>query len=111
MSWSTMDAERITKLHTARGRIYQLPKIPTFLAGKATFQIIGETQPAPEDIAAIQSLHDLYNNEHQRLLTAYQGREQARKQQEAYLKANPPQPQNITLHYWRSEHRTSNVKH
>jgi hypothetical protein len=110
MSWSTMDAERITKLHTARGRIYQLPKIPTFLAGKATFQIIGETQPAPEDLAAIQSLHDLYNNEHQRLLTAYQGREQARLQHEAHLKANPPQPKDITLNYWRTEQPAAKTK-
>jgi hypothetical protein len=102
MSWSTMDAERTDKFLAVTGRIYQTPEIPTFPAGKATYQIIGD-QPTPETLTAIQSLHDLYNNEHQRLLTAYQGREQARKQQEAYEKANPPQPKNITLNYWRTE--------
>ena len=49
----------------------------------------------------IQSLHDLYNREFQRLLTAYQGREQARLAQVAELKAHPPQPKDITLNYWR----------
>jgi hypothetical protein len=38
----------------------------------------------------IQSLHDLYNNEYARLKTAYEGRERARIEREAYLKANPP---------------------
>jgi hypothetical protein len=113
MSWSTMDAERADKFLAVTGRIYQLPEILTFPEGKATFQFIGETQPAPETLTAIQSLHDLYNSEHQRLLTAYQGREQARKQQAAHLKANPSQPKDITLNYWRTEteHRTSNVQH
>jgi hypothetical protein len=114
MCWSTMDAERAARLRAITDRIYQTPEIPTFPAGKATYQIIGDP-PTPETLTAIQSLHDLYNNELPRLQTAYQGREQARLQKEAYEKANPPQPQNITLNYWRtekpSEHRTSNVKH
>jgi hypothetical protein len=114
MCWSTMDAERTARFQAITDRIYQTPAIPAFPEGKATYQIIGD-QPAPETLTAIQSLHDLYNNELPRLQTAYQGREQARKQQEAYEKANPPQPKDITLNYWRtekpSEHRTSNVKH
>jgi hypothetical protein len=115
MSWSTIDDARATKLQAITGRAHQPPEIPTFPEGKATFQFIGETQPAPETLTAIQSLHDIYNTELPRLQTAYQGREQAKRTHEAYLRANPPQPQNITLNYWRtekpSEHRTSNVKH
>ena len=42
----------------------------------------------------------MYNNERGRLHTAYQGRELARLAREAELKANPPQPQNITVRYW-----------
>ena len=115
MSWSTMDAERLTKLQTNRGRFYQTPEIPTFPAGKATYQIIGAA-PTAEELIAIQSLHDIYNSELPRLQAAYQGREQARQQKEAYEKAHPPQPKNITLNYWRtetepSERPTSNVKH
>jgi hypothetical protein len=32
-----------------------------------------------------------------------EGRECARIEREAYLKANPPQPKDITLNYWRVE--------
>ena len=112
MSWSTMDAERLTKLQANRSRIYQTPEIPTFPVGKATYQIIG-APPTTEELTAIQSLHDIYNSELPRLQTAYQGREQARQQKEAYDKARPPQPKNITLSYWRTETErpTSNVKH
>ena len=48
--------------------------MPTLPAGKATFTITSGNLSA-ESLASIQSLHDLYNNEHDRLLTMYQGRE------------------------------------
>lgn len=78
------------------------PALPTFPAGNATF-IIATPNPSPEALAAIQSLHDLYNNEHERLKTAFEGRERARLRQEADLKANPPQPKNLVLSHWRIE--------
>ena len=52
---------------------------------------------------AIQSLHDIYDSEYARLKTACEGRERARIQREADLKANPPQPENVTLNYWSAE--------
>jgi hypothetical protein len=57
----------------------------------------------PSVLVPIQSLHDLYNSEFQRLKTAYDGRESSRLQHEAVLKANPPQPENITLSYWTTD--------
>jgi len=54
-------------------------------------------------LVPIQSLHDLYDKEYARLRAAYEGREQARIAREALLKANPPQPKDITLNFWRSE--------
>lgn len=102
MSWSFRNLDNEARWVSVRGIRRIAPEIPIFPEGKATFQIIGE-QPAAEDLVAIRSLHDLYNSEHDRLLTAYQGREQARLQHEAYLKAHPPQPKDITLSYWRTE--------
>ena len=102
MSWSHMDADLVSKVYAAQNRVYQKPEIPAFPEGKATFQIIGAA-PAAEELIAIQSLHDIYNSELPHLQTAYQSREQARLQREAYLKANPPQPKDITLNYWRTE--------
>ena len=102
MSWGTVDIDRMTELLAANGRTYLAPEIPHFPEGKASYQIIGQSPPA-EHLAAIQALHDIEHNDHAKLLTAYQGREQARIEREAYLRANPPQPQNITLNYWRTE--------
>lgn len=99
---SVIDIDRLSTLFASKGKTYTAPQIPTLPEGKATFQIIGE-QPSPSDLTALQSLHDLYNNQHAELLAAHQGREQARLQQQAELKANPPQPKDITLRYWHTE--------
>ena len=101
MSWGTVDIDQMTELLAANGRTYLAPEIPNFPEGKATYQIIGQSPPA-EHLAAIQALHDIYRNQHAELLAAYEGREQARIAREAYFKANPPQPRNITLNYWRT---------
>jgi hypothetical protein len=88
MSWGNIDIDHLSELQAAKGRIHELPNIPDFTDDKATFQITGNP-PAAEDLIVIQSLHDLYQTEHARLLTAYQGREQARLIREAELKAHP----------------------
>ncbi len=106
---SQIDIDRMTALFASKGKTYTAPQIPTFPEGKATFQIIGDS-PSPSDLTALQSLHDLYNQLHAELLAAYQGREQASLQREAELKANPPQPKDITLRYWHSTRPAIQVK-
>ena len=106
MSWSNVDIDRMTDRFAAKGREYDAPDMPDFPEGMATFKIIGN-QPAAEDLVPIQALHDLYNSEFQRLKIAYEGRERARIEREAYLKAHPPQPKDITLNYWRTERPAS----
>ena len=92
MTWSTTD--------TTRSAATSTPNIPVFPDGPATFDIVGTPPADPSVLDPIQSLHDVYNSEYQRLKTAWEGRERARIQHEADLKANPPQPQNITIHVW-----------
>lgn len=103
MGWGNVDLDRMAELYAAKGREYDAPDLPDLPEGKATFVITGDTQPTAEELVVIQSLHDIYNSELERLKTAFEGREKARIQQEAYLKAHPPQPKNITLNYWRVE--------
>jgi hypothetical protein len=103
MSWGSVDIDRMIDLQAAHGHEYDAPEMPDFSEGEATWQIIGNPPADPADLVPIQSLHDLYNREHDRLLTAYQGRERARIAREADLLANPPKPKNITLNYWRTE--------
>jgi len=102
MGWGSVDIEQLSDLRAAAGIEYEAPEIPDFPAGDASFAIIGQT-PTAESLLQIQSLHDLYNANISGLTTAYQGREQARLAREAELKANPPQPEDITINYWRSE--------
>ena len=110
MGWGNVDIGRMADLYAAAGREYDAPDLPDFPAGKATFQIIGDTKPTADELIVIQSLHDLYNSELERLRTAYEGRERARIEREAYLKANPPQPKDITLNFWRTEKPATNGK-
>ena len=95
MAWSTTD--------NTRAAATSVPNIPVFPDGPASFAIVGTPPADPSVLAPIQSLHDLYNSEFQRLKTAYEGRERARLLYEADLKANPPKPKNIVLNYWRTE--------
>jgi len=103
LMWSIQDIDRIADLFASHGREYHGPNIPAFPEGPATFTIVGEQPDDPSALVPIQSLHDLYNSEYARLKTAWDGRERARIEREAYLKAHPPQPKNITLNYWRVE--------
>lgn len=107
MGWGNVDIDRMAEIYTAKGREYDAPDLPKFPEGRATFEIAGDRQPTVEEMAVIQSLHDLYNKELERLRTAYEGRERARVEREEYLKANPPQPKDITLNFWRVEKSAS----
>ena len=100
LMWGVSEIETRIALQNELGP--ESPPIPDFPAEKATFHITSGN-PSQKTLASIQALHDLYNNEHDRLQKAYQGRERARLQHEAELKANPPKPKDIVLNYWRTE--------
>lgn len=102
MGWGNVDIDRMSDIYAAKGIEYDAPDMPAFPAGKATFEFVGN-QPAADELGVIQSLHDVYNSNLAELKTAYEGREQARIERDAYLKAHPPQPKDITLNYWRIE--------
>ena len=102
MMWSNLDVGRLATRFAAQGRQYHGPNIPEFPDGPATFTFVG-APPAADILVSIQSLHDIYNREYERLKTAWEGRERARIQREADLKANPPQPKDIVLNYWRTD--------
>jgi hypothetical protein len=101
LMWSASEPASLVDLKTELGP--QNPQIPDFSDGKATFSITSDRQAPAATLLTIQSLHDIYNSDYKRLKTAYEGREQARLEREAELKANPPRPQNITLNFWRTE--------
>ncbi len=102
MMWGNVDIERTAARYASIGREFHPPVIPDLPVGPATFTFVGNQPPAGV-LVPIQSLHDIYNAEFARLRAAYDGRERARIQRDADLKANPPRPKDITFSYWRSE--------
>jgi hypothetical protein len=96
MAWSHHDLGRF-KERAAATQVE--PEIPVFPEGKASF-VVTSGQPSAATLASIQSLHDLYNTDYDKLKTAYDGRERFRLQHEAELKANPPKPKDIVLNHW-----------
>ncbi|MBC8127871.1 MAG: hypothetical protein H8M99_12090 [Gloeobacteraceae cyanobacterium ES-bin-144] len=100
LMWSVYDIDRTTSLFARHGRKYNPPAIPEFAPGKATYQIVSGN-PDAKSLADIQAVHDLYNNEFEKLSAAYASRERARREREEWDKAHPQKPKDITLNYWR----------
>jgi len=100
LAWGDIDTTRTT---TISGGMLHSPAIPDFPDGPASFSIVGTPPADPSVLVPIQSLHDLYNQEFWRLKTAYDGRELARLQHQADLKANPPQPKNLVVNFWTTD--------
>jgi hypothetical protein len=100
MLWSIYDTNRFAKRMTELGRPYKRPIIPDLPSDKAAY-LIHQGSPDDDLFTAIDSLHEILNHDAVELRRAYEGRVQATKEREAYLKANPPQPKDITLNYWR----------
>jgi hypothetical protein len=99
MMWTVFDGTDPSEFESKEGRSDPSQAMPELPAGKATFAITSGN-PSAQILATIQSFHDLYHNEHDKLKAAYDSREQVRIAREAQLKANPPKPKDITLNYW-----------
>ncbi|GAA5127499.1 hypothetical protein GCM10023212_32480 [Luteolibacter yonseiensis] len=109
MMWSVIDMDQMTDRFEEYGKVWQPPAIPVFAESPATFSYVS-ADPGPEASAALQSLHDIYNSEHDRLSVAKQGRDQASLEQAARLKADPPVPRDIVLSHWLTETPDTNGK-
>jgi hypothetical protein len=102
MLWSIFDTNRFAKRMIELGREYDLPEIPDLPSDKAAYVILRGA--ADDDLLTdINALHEILNHDSVELRRAYEGRVRAAKEREDYLKANPPQPRDITLNYWRTE--------
>jgi hypothetical protein len=62
-----------------------------------------------EAYEGITALHELYRSDYARLKQAYDLREQRRKEREAALRANPPVPEDVVLHFWKVDRDEENT--
>lgn len=102
------DGHHYTALLMA-GRIHSEPlppespyRIPANFPEQPGTFILTQGDPADDRaISGISALHEIYLNDYARLAAAYDLRERRRIEREAYLRANPPVPEDVVLHYWK----------
>lgn len=95
--------ERGCQLAAEHGVDFHIPEIPELPEGPPAY-IVTKGDPTDEDgLALMDGLHALYAKEENRLIQAYESREQARIELKACLKANPPKPKDLILNFWRGK--------
>ena len=67
--------------------------------GPAFVLVEGDAKSAAMD--TLEQIHDLYRKEGERMEEAYHAREKARADRKAYLLANPPTPNDVTIRFWK----------
>lgn len=77
-----------------------IPELPRSAAAKPSFTVVSGN-PAPEDLAAVEGLHELYKKHRKSFIAEYQRISLENARRAAALKANPPDPSpDITIRYW-----------
>lgn len=101
-----IDTRRWKELAEARGIEYkgpaipEIPKMPDLVDGGPAFVLVSGDPKSPA-MDALEQIHDLYRKEGARMEEAYYARIKARAERKAYLLANPPQPKDVTVQFWK----------
>ncbi len=103
---SRMDTEGWRKLLAEHGRTLELPESPELPADRPAFILTKGDAEDEEGMAMMEGLHQLYAIDQDRLAAACEAREKAHTEREAWLKANPPQPKDVTLRFWTGKGRS-----
>lgn len=74
------------------------PDIPAVGPG---FVVADGEGSAPAARVPRRALHELYRRKRETLRRAYHGREQAKRARAAELEADPPEPEDISIRFWR----------
>jgi hypothetical protein len=96
---SLLMAGRMSSAHLPANSPYRIPDdLP---AEPGTYRIVQGDLANTAAYTGITALHELYRSDYTRLQQSYDLREQRRREREAEIRANPPQPEDIVLHYWK----------
>ena len=95
----------IGDIDTAKsGRLgpHSIPDHPQLPATPATF-VLTKGDPADADATAcLRAIHAAYPAQAEELWAVHAARERLQREHEAWLKANPPQPQDTVIHCWKA---------
>jgi hypothetical protein len=84
-----------------------IAELPDFSTAGPAFQVVEGDEESPA-MDTLEQVHDLYRKEHERMEAAYHAREQARAERKAFLLANPPKPEDVTIRFWQKNPKTDN---
>jgi len=88
-------------ISTDKERKFEWPgKPPELGVDYPAFTLVKGDESKGDAVAMMIALHDLYENEQEKLVAAHEGRLRARAEREAWLRANPPQPQDTVIQFW-----------
>ena len=103
-------SEQHRRFAQRRGITYVPPVFPELPpTGTPAFVVTQGDSTDADAIAPITALHELYKVEGPHLMAAYQARKQARIEHEAWLRANPPQPQDVLIQVWKREEEAAQM--
>lgn len=103
MGIGNTDKQRLEELAKNRGVEHDTPKIPEMpdlAKGGPTFILVEGDVKSPA-MDTLEQIHDLYSNEGARMEAAYHAREKTQAERRAYLLANPPNPKDVTIQFWK----------
>lgn len=83
-----------------RGIQFKPPEIPDIPDGAPAF-VIESNDPHPDSITLIEDLHALYRDEGVRMAEQAAARHAANEARRQHYLANPPQPKDVTIHFWK----------
>jgi len=88
-------------ISTDRERKLEWPgKPPELGVDYPAFTLVKGDESKGNALAMMIALHDLYENEQDKLVAAHEGRLRASAEREVWLRANPPQPQDTVIQFW-----------
>ena len=103
MGIGNQDTINLSKMKFERGFEYtppEIPKLPDIEDGGPAFVVMEGKKDSPA-MATLEQIHDLYRKEGKRMEAAFHAREKARAERKAYLLANPPIPEDVTISFWK----------
>jgi hypothetical protein len=81
----------------------EIPQLPDLATSGPAFVVTEGDTTDQESIELIEGMHNLYKVEGSRMEEAYHARIKAYEERKAYLLANPPKPDDVTIQFWRRE--------
>jgi hypothetical protein len=81
----------------------EIPQLPDLATSGPAFVLAEGNTTDQESMELIEGMHNLYKVEGARMEEAYHARIKAYEERKAYLLANPPKPDDVTIQFWRRD--------